>query len=170
MATTERRTSPTLISQAHSGKNGGSVTTKLDWLLQLIGDDPIDPIRIQKGMFLFAMTAEAPQDQRYDFVPYNWGPCSFEIYEDLLDLLERGQIEELRACGASWHKYRRTATGHAAAGRVAKSKSLTSQKLSAAVADTRSSIQASSFDQLLKSVYDAYPEYATKEPLPRLTL
>ena len=136
--------------------------TKSDWLLQLTGDDPIDPIRIQKGMFLFAKTAGAPQKQTYDFVPYNWGPCGFEVYDDLDDLLNQGLIEKLPVLGASWHTYRRTATGHVAADRIAKSKSPTIRKLSAAVADIRSSIQTRSFNQLLESVYEDYPEYATK--------
>ena len=138
------------------------MTSKLDWLLQLIGDDPIDPIRIQKGMFLFAKTANAPRAQRYDFVPYNWGPCSFEIYEDLDDLLERGHIEEIRVPGASWNKYRRTDKGHSAASTVTRSKRPAIRRLSTALSRIRSDIQTKSFEQLLKSVYADYPDYASK--------
>lgn len=137
---------------------------KSDWLLQFVGDDPIDPIRIQKGMFLFAKEAGAPKTQVYDFVPYNWGPCSFEIYGDLDDLLARGLIERAPVLGASWSKYQRTATGHVMAKRTARSGKIV-RDLANRAAEIRATVQGKDFEKLLRSVYQKYPEYATKSLL-----
>ena len=75
-----------------------------DWLLMAIGDH-IQPIQIQKTMFKFAMESNAPKDEIYDFEPYNWGPCSFEIYDDLSKLRAEGFVEAVRT-GRGWSTYR----------------------------------------------------------------
>ena len=46
-----------------------------DWLLLAIGDY-IEPIQLQKTLFKFAREATVPTNQRYKFVPYNWGPMA----------------------------------------------------------------------------------------------
>ncbi len=49
--------------------------TAKDWLLVFIADDEagegLDPVRLQKGMFLLAREAGLPARQRYRFIPYN---------------------------------------------------------------------------------------------------
>ena len=132
---------------------------KADWLLLLFGDQPIEPIRIQKGMFLFAKESGATREQVYEFVPYNWGPCSFEIYNDLDELLERGFIEQVPVPGARWHKYLRTPMGKASAEETRASADPSCIK---AQNDIRDTVTGTSFDELLRHVYKKYPEYATK--------
>jgi hypothetical protein len=49
---------------------------RADWLILLLGfkgeaENPeLDPIRIQKGMFLLAHEAGLPNGERYDFSPH----------------------------------------------------------------------------------------------------
>jgi DNA-binding MarR family transcriptional regulator len=43
--------------------------------------------------YLFLMKREYEIDNEYNFIPYNHGPCSFEVYEDLEKLERMGLIE-----------------------------------------------------------------------------
>src|SRR2546426_11848870 len=82
------------------------------------GPEPMDPIRIVKGMFIFGQ--EVPRAwlrgaELYTFEPYNWGPFSSDIYRDL-DALRRGDlVEALDQLGASWKYHRATEVGRAVA-------------------------------------------------------
>lgn len=55
--------------------------------------------RLQKMIFLLQKEldeeGEYPLDDRYQFVPYDYGPFSRPLYEDLDELYERGFINEL---------------------------------------------------------------------------
>src|SRR6266478_2091654 len=56
-----------------------------DWLLLLFqgASKPIDRVRIQKAMFLFAQRSKAHDHEKYQFEPYDYGPFSAAIYPDL---------------------------------------------------------------------------------------
>ncbi len=49
-----------------------------DWLLLYAAyegaPDGLDPIRFQKGLFLFAQRAQVPARSKYTFKPYDYGP------------------------------------------------------------------------------------------------
>jgi|SRR5450759_4842313 uncharacterized protein len=130
--------------------------TRRDWLLLLIGNG-IDPIRIQKGMFLFAMESEAPADQKYKFEPYNWGPFAQPIYADLEGLQGAGLIERTQVQGASYYRYRRTEAGDERATVLAEQ---APANLVQAVGDARSAVTGVGFEALLRRVYSKYPEFA----------
>ncbi len=70
-------------------------------LISLIGcggsikdiNEPISgSIKLMKEAFLLKM--EITDQFQYNFVPYDFGPCSFEIYEDLNSLIRGGIIKE----------------------------------------------------------------------------
>jgi hypothetical protein len=136
----------------------GTRVIRKDWLLLLIGDG-LEPIRIQKGMFLFAMESEAPAREKYDFVPYNWGPFSRAIYDDLESLQTAGLVERLPVPGASHFAYRRTSAGDAAAERLSRGGS---EALVASLRQARAAVSDVDFGMLLRRVYRKYPTYATK--------
>ena len=83
---------------------------KRDWLLLYLalpstpnGDVlPIDPIRIMKGMFLFAMEEPVGPEERYKFVAYSYGQCSFKIYRELDGLEQDGYIHSSALPGRTW--------------------------------------------------------------------
>ena len=128
---------------------------RMNWLLLLLGEE-LDPIRIQKGMFLFAMESGAPDEECYEFVPYNWGPCSFDIYDDLDSLHKDGLIERRPVPGKSWSRYQASAAGEAAATAIEEEGSPYAKYLD----EIKGSIRTASFDNLLKRVYEKYPNYA----------
>jgi hypothetical protein len=63
----------------------GERVNRSDWLLLLLAfkaesDSPaLDPIRVQKGMFLVAEEGGLPAEERYDFTPYSWGPYCRDV-------------------------------------------------------------------------------------------
>lgn len=129
-----------------------------EWLLLLL-DGGMDPIRIQKGMFLFAMESGAPSPELYRFEPYNWGPFSRPIYGDLEALEADGLIERVPVRGATYAQYRRTSAGNAAAERL-------SGKANPGhigyLLQLRTNVASATFDRLLRGVYKKYPEYASR--------
>ena len=134
-----------------------------DWLVLLLdraaleasGPDELDPVRIQKGMFL--LSERGPARGLYNFRAYDWGPFSSAIYADLDALTQRGYLDESRMRGRTWSTYRVTARGHELAvekaGRVG---STTVGWLRKA----REFLTTRSFAQLLRDIYAEYPNYA----------
>ena len=134
-----------------------------DWLLLLLdpvatgaqGPEELDPVRIQKGMFL--LTERGPARQLYEFRAYDWGPFSSAIYADLASLTQHGYLTEERMLGRTWSTYRVTGRGHArataAAGKVG-------QAATGWLRQTREFLTTRSFAQLLRDIYDLYPDYA----------
>lgn len=130
-----------------------------DWLLLAIGES-MSPIQIQKTLFKFTMESGIPPDESYEFVPYNWGPCSFGIYDDLHVLREDGLIEPVPS-GRGWNLYRVTE-----AGRV-ETRTLRKQAEAAYTEELdklRDWVTSRDFDTLLSDIYREYPDFA-KESL-----
>jgi hypothetical protein len=144
-----------LVSAAAQG--GQRMKPKLWLLLALEGD--VDPIRIQKTMFLFAMEAGAPASDRYRFEPYNWGPLSTQIYRDLEALSSAGLVEAVPVPGATYSRYRRTPKGTS----IARVAALDADPHAVQfLSEHGSRLLRTDFDTMLREVYDKYPEYATK--------
>lgn len=139
------------------------LTPRQSMLLLLISkaDAPgLDPIRIMKGQFLLAMEVPAHwmrAEARYAFVPYNYGPYSSEIYRDL-DLLEQmNLIGRTTLPGRSWSYYYSTEAGTACADEIA---STLEPALVKYIDSVRHFVSSVSFSDLLRAVYQRYPEYA----------
>jgi hypothetical protein len=130
---------------------------RADTLLVFIGagSNPIDPIRIMKGLFLFSQESDADKKLRYKFVPYSYGPCSFDIYGDLNTLVAQGLLDRL-VSGARWPEYRVTPLGQNKAEEAKASAHATWKEL----AKYRRFVDERSFAALLREVYEKYPKYA----------
>ena len=128
-----------------------------DWLLIAIHDS-LEPIQIQKTMFKFAKESGIPPDEQYEFVPYNWGPCSFEIYADLAALREEGSLEAVPTYGG-WSMYRLTPVGQES---LATLRSSASPNALERLDEVRKWVKSRTFEELLKDVYADYPDYATQ--------
>jgi uncharacterized protein YwgA len=120
----------------------------------------LDPIRLQKGMFLFAMDEGTNPAETYQFVPYNYGPMSAQIYRDLELLSKEDLVEAAPVDGQSWARYSATEKGLAAA------RDLLGQEPSQAAAqrlyEIKVDVSSHSFQEVLEDVYDRYPEFASK--------
>lgn len=129
-----------------------------DWLLLMVAvrpEAPIDPVRLQKGLFLIAMEAGVPPAEQYRFEPYAYGPMSRAVYRDARALEAAGLVERLAVRGSDWRALRATAAGFARAEALPPS-------AAGAVARTRALVDARSFAELLEFVYDRYPQYASR--------
>ena len=127
-----------------------------EWLLVAIGEGTIEPVQVQKVMFVFAQESEVPEDEAYEFVPYNWGPCSFEIYTDIDELIERGMVQRF-ATGRGWSCYGLTGEGKAKAEQLRMS---AKQAYLKGLDEWREWVITQPFKTLLKEVYQRYPDYA----------
>jgi hypothetical protein len=130
-----------------------------DWLLLLFdgADQPLDRVRIQKTMFLFAMRSKAPEAEKYDFVPYHYGPFSFGIYPDLDRLAHEGLVRmEIEPASRS-PRYTLTGPGRQAIDRLRAARRPARLEL---VSSLRQWVEERSFKDLLSDVYRLYPQYA----------
>jgi hypothetical protein len=128
-----------------------------DWLLLAIGDT-LEPIQIQKTLFKFAEESGATEQELYKFIPYNWGPCSLEIYNDLGQLRDEGSVEFVPS-GRGWNLYHLTETGAKEADELReKANKGLIKKLDAA----RSYVTSRDFETLLSDIYKDYPDFATE--------
>jgi uncharacterized protein len=135
-----------------------------NWLLLLLGlktDSPLhvalDPVRIQKGMFLLAQESDLPIGQRYEFQPYNWGPYSRELRRDLDRLVSEGLVAAQEVPGYSWKQY---SLSHAGLATARQTLATASRAAVALLLDIRRRVTDVTFEELLKDVYSKYPEYA----------
>ena len=139
---------------------------RVDWLVLLIDASGrpggLDPVRIQKGMFLLAREAALPPPERYRFRAYNYGPMSVEVYRDLDRLVEGGLVRRRPAKGYRWSLFDVTAEGAAHAARVAalaqREAPLARKRLERIVA----LLDRLDFAELLRTVYERYPQYAAR--------
>jgi uncharacterized protein len=141
------------------------VTAK-DWLLVFIaceeGEEGLDPVRVQKGMFLLAREGGLPARQRYRFVPYNYGPMSRGVYRDVGFLADERLLAERPIPGYAWGRLVATEKGRARARELIEAEpEITSDRL-AAVREIRRTVAGSGFEELLRRIYARYPEYATR--------
>lgn len=132
--------------------------TRTDWLLRFIAgvdsyDGWIDRIRIMKGMYLFQEESPAAPEINYRFQPYDYGPFTPQIYRDLEWLEGEGLIAETIGDRA----YRATQQGREHLSQI----DFPAASLNALL-DLRVEVSDLSFRGLLKRVYEAHPESASR--------
>ena len=149
--------------------SGKDVTVdRHDWLLLLLdksalgldGPTKLDPVRIQKGMFLLSKVGPAPG--LYEFRPYHWGPFSRDVYSDLNMLQARGLVKSLRVPGQSWSTYTVTPLGESRAMQIGEQLDPGQVEW---VRKLRLFLTTRSFKKLLTDVYNQFPEFASKSRL-----
>lgn len=117
---------------------------------------PLDRLRMQKGVFLLEMGGPASWRQLFEFKPYDWGPYSRDLASSLTNLASDGYLEKDRVPRGRYHAYRTTPLGE----------DYISEELGdheeRFIADVREFVTSRPFAQLLRDVYAAHPEYATR--------
>jgi hypothetical protein len=141
------------------------VVHRSDWLLLFLAaapGTPLDPVRVQKGMFLLAMQASLGEDERYGFEPYAYGPMSRGLYGEVRRLCHERILEATPIEGATWRMLQLTPAGAGHAERVRQRAELEAHETLAQIAAIRREISGLSFSELLQHVYERYPEYAVR--------
>ncbi|HEV2811778.1 MAG TPA: hypothetical protein VGW10_00895 [Solirubrobacteraceae bacterium] len=140
--------------------------TPADWLLLLVALDApaggLEPVRVQKALFLLAREGGLPRSERYWFVPYNYGPMSPRIYRDVEALARRGLIEQVSVPGYAWGRVRATAAGRARAERLVAAASDRERRSLDALQRIRDLVTSLSFADLLETIYDRHPHFAVR--------
>jgi len=143
--------------------NALELTPRQNTLLVFLGvngEEKLDPIRVQKGMFILAK--ETPQDwlsseARYHFEPYHYGPYSSALYRDLDELEQHGYIDKTVVLGRSWDYYSLSSEGVRLYQEVSETMDPKAVEYSQKI---REFIGKLSFRKLLTTVYEQYPDYA----------
>jgi uncharacterized protein YwgA len=135
-----------------------------DRLLLLVALDGaprgLDPVRLQKGMFLDAHESDVGEGEKYSFIPYSYGPMSTQIYSDLDALVSEGLVEEKPVQGQSWSRYLATEKGlEAGRGLLARA---SSDRSAQQLHRIKKKVASKTFKALLEDVYERYPQYASK--------
>jgi len=141
--------------------------TRSDWLMLFIAFEGapggLDPVRLQKGLFLFAQEATSvPSDQRYAFRPDSYGPMSRDIYDDLKALVSAGLVETVAVEGQTWSRYKPTLRGVERGRRLIREAVDNHPLATRQLFDTKQSVARMTFASLLEDVYERYPAYASR--------
>ena len=131
--------------------------TKNDWVLLTLRKNPLDRIHIMKALFLIWHRTGRNIRGYFEFVPYLYGPCSFEIYSVLGSLQANGFIVQPPHPVPQWINYYLTDRGKKRAEEAEKKVSLDTLKLIKEVADELSQL---GFHELLHKVYTEAPDFA----------
>lgn len=132
---------------------------KKDILLVLLDmptdDNPLmSPIQIMKSMFL--VKNELNLTDFYQFEPYLYGPCSFEIYTDLISLSEEKLIEEIKT-PFSWNYYKTTLKGKELSRKLATG---IEKNILKKIQEIKKLVVCMNLIELLRYVYEKHPEFA----------
>ena len=119
--------------------------------------EPLDRLRMQKGVFLLAMRGPAGWKRLFDFTPYDWGPYSFDLASTVEELVAGGQIVKEAFPGRRYLRYRTTQLGEHLIQQLAHEVTSPERDF---VRETRRYVSSRPFARLLREVYKAYPEFA----------
>ena len=132
-----------------------------DWTLLAIasaGGEPIQPVQLQKALFLLGRERAVHVPGFYEFEKHNWGPFSKAIFEDAEKLEAEGLVVIVRLPWRSMKEYLPTEAGKRMAESFMKEVPGDSGSyLMRAVQWVRSL----SFSELLTQIYKRYPEFRT---------
>jgi len=134
-----------------------------DWLLLFIGLPGgkfyADQVRVMKGMFLFSKEGPASVRNLYDFTPYDYGPFDTGVYRDLDKLEAQGLIRSSFLLGTNRRIFEPSSQG---AERVADLLKQAPRDAVQVLGRIKTEVTSLGFIELLKYVYDKYPEYARR--------
>jgi len=120
---------------------------------------PLDRIRLQKAIFL--LTQRGPERWRhcYMYEPYNWGPYSSTLNSDVGSLIASDQLAVEPFSGSRYGSHKATLL---ADGRTRRAWDECSQEEREFLRRVKHYVTSRSFNTLLREVYAAYPDYASK--------
>lgn len=132
---------------------------KKDWILAFLARGPLDRVRLVKGLFLLWHRSGRNLPGYFDFVPYLYGPFSFEIYSTLAEAQNERLISQAPHPMPNWAPYHLTEKGAAAAdGITGRLEAQTKELIDAIAAE----VASAGFHDLLRRVYAEAPDFASE--------
>lgn len=138
---------------------GTTLPKRARWLvaaLQSAGDRGLSAVQLQKSLFVLGRRrAKDVGGDFYDFQPYDYGPFDASVYHDADALALAGLVQIDGSRGKSYRRFMLTEKGKAKAVEVL-------PKLPEKAVETMSKVvpwaQRLSFEELVRSVYEEFPE------------
>jgi uncharacterized protein YwgA len=118
-----------------------------------------DKLRMQKAVFLVSMRGTQRLQELYSFVPYNWGPYSSRLAMDVDDLVRDNEIAVKAPVRGGYGWYETTLKGETDASAVWATLTTGERDF---LKNIRHYVTNRSFTDLLREVYAAYPDFATR--------
>ena len=116
-----------------------------------------DPIRLMKGAFLVAQRGPTEWRGFFHFEPYSYGPFDSSVYVMRDNLLARGLLRAEKH--GRYESYSLTEAGQA---RVDELKRSVPKQTADWTASVGRYVTSKSFSRLLREIYGAFPEFATR--------
>jgi len=131
-----------------------------DWTLLVVaqGKLPLQPVQLQKSLFLLSRNLTSSQLQTksfYEFDPYDYGPFCGSVYSDAEDLETAGLVAIQRPPESRYNHYGITDLG------LQKAQSIESKLDKNALEYLKKVVQFTqsvSFNQLVSAIYTTYPD------------
>ncbi len=117
-------------------------------------ENMMSSIQIMKSLFL--LKQELNLENFYEFVPYLYGPCSFEVYSDLIKLKNKDFVSEI-LMPFSRKFWRVTKQGETY---IKKRLPEFDNNLISKIQEIKIKVLNMNFIELLSYIYKKYPEYA----------
>ena len=133
------------------------VVPKRDWILLALRKRPLDRIRIMKTLFLLWHRSGRNIEGYFHFEPYLYGPCSFDVYTELNQLMKEGAIVQPVYPIQHWAPYYLTPKGIKLAEEAKRRVEIEKRKQIEKIADEVSQL---GFYELLRRVYSESPDFA----------
>ncbi|MEM0006754.1 MAG: hypothetical protein QXR89_00595 [Candidatus Bathyarchaeia archaeon] len=115
----------------------------------------VSPLQIMKGLFL--LSKELKLENFYIFEPYLYGPCSFDVYNDLNTLIRENLLTTIKFLPSYWSYYKVTPQGADKSKKILQNMN---QEIVAKMKEIKKTVISKGFIDLLRHIYEKYPEYA----------
>jgi len=122
--------------------------------------EPLDRLRMQKGVFLLEMRGPPSWKSLYTFQPYDWGPYSRLLQSDLGSLMNEDLLEKEDFTLRRYMQYRTTRLGDDQIEAVIREMPTNHRVF---IESVRGFVTTRSFTQLLRDVYAEYPQAAISD-------
>jgi hypothetical protein len=118
----------------------------------------LSPVQLQKSLFLLERRLPERElgEQFYEFEPYNYGPFDVKVYRDAEALEDLGLITITQSETRRWKNYQTTPGGLDLATHL---RTQASPRAIAYLDEIVNWVLGLSFRDLVRAVYDAYPEF-----------
>jgi uncharacterized protein len=117
----------------------------------------LSPTQLQKALFLVStnMPTVFEPGHAFNFEPYNYGPFDAQVYAAAETLSVSGHAAISKSPNGRWKEYAATGLGVNEGSQVLASLAQNEQKY---ITDVVRWVQSLSFEQLVKAIYDFYPD------------